>query len=151
MTRTHLHMGGRRGQSLVEFALVVPILLLMLVGIIEFGRAWNVSQTVTYAARQGSRVAAVLNATGSDPVVARDSVVAVVTNVLASNNINTTGCPPGCVDSINGLIGGQGTPVTVWVGVPYQFMIMGPVMALNSESFPNGTITLRSTAVMRNE
>lgn len=144
MTRTHPRIGGRRGQSLVEFALVVPILLLMLVGIIEFGRAWNVSQTVTYAARQGSRVAAVLNVQGLPLDEASDSVVAVVTNVLASNNIACIGCVE---TPISGLNGGANTPVEVRVGVPYQFMLLRPFMALAN----NGSITLRSAAVMRNE
>ena len=150
MTRAHPRIRGRRGQSLVEFALVVPILLLMLVGIIEFGRAWNISQTVTFAARQGARKAAVLNVYMKNPAdlpAATDSVVAAVDTVLASNNIACSGC----VDSITGLNGGANTPVTVWVGVPYQFMLLGPVMALAGESFANGTITLRSAAVMRNE
>jgi len=42
-----------KGQSLVEFALVMPLLLVMLLGIMEFGRAWHISQIVTDAARQG--------------------------------------------------------------------------------------------------
>jgi len=144
MTRTHLRIGGRRGQSLVEFALVVPILLLMLVGIIEFGRAWNMSQSVTYAARQGARVAAVLNVQGLSDNEARDSVVAEVTNVLAGSNIACSGCVE---TPISGLNGGANTPVTVRVGVPYQFMLLGPMMALAG----NGSIVLRSAAVMRNE
>ncbi len=52
-------LSSRRGQSLVEFALVVPMLLVMLVGIIEFGRAWNMSQVVTDSARQGARAGAI--------------------------------------------------------------------------------------------
>ena len=148
MSRMHPPIGGRRGQSLVEFALVVPILLLMLVGMIEFGRAWNVSQTVTFAARQGARKAAVLNVQGLPDADATDSVIATVDTVLASNNIACNGCVE---TPIAGLNGGANTPVEVRVGVPYQFMILGPVMALNSESFPNGTITLRSAAIMRNE
>lgn len=148
MTRMHPPLGGRRGQSLVEFALVVPLLLLMLVGIIEFGRAWNISQTVTFAARQGARVAAVLDVQQLPDNVASDSIVAVVTNVLASNNIACTGCVE---TPISGLNGGPNSPVTVRVGVPYQFMLLGPVMALGGQSLGGGSITLRSAAVMRNE
>jgi len=144
MTRTHPRLGRRRGQSLVEFALVVPVLLMVLVGLIEFGRAWNVSQTVTFAARQGSRIAAVLNVQGLPDDEARDSVVAVVTKVLASNNIACTGCVE---IPIAGLNGGANTPVEVRVGVPYQFMLLRPFVALADD----GLITLRSAAVMRNE
>lgn len=145
MSRTHGRAGSRRGQSLVEFALVVPLLLLMVVGIIEFGRAWNISQVVTFAARQGARTAAVMNAQGNTPQEIRDSVLSVVTTSLQSANYPCNGC----ID-MNGEAGGANEPVSVKVEVPYQFLIFGPVMALAGQSF-DGTINLKSTAVMRNE
>ena len=43
------------GQAAVEFALVIPFLLIMLVGIVEFGRAWNEHQVITDAARETAR------------------------------------------------------------------------------------------------
>lgn len=49
------------GQSLVEFALVVPVLLLFLLGIVEFGWLFNAKISLTSAAREGARVAAVSN------------------------------------------------------------------------------------------
>jgi Flp pilus assembly protein TadG len=53
-------MGGvaSRGQSLVEFVLVIPVFLLMLSGIIDFGRATFYSVQVVNAAREGARMAA---------------------------------------------------------------------------------------------
>lgn len=47
----------QRGQSLVEFALVVPILLLLVLGIMEFGRAYSTSLALQNAAREGARLA----------------------------------------------------------------------------------------------
>lgn len=47
-----------RGQSLVEAAIVAPFLFILLFGIIEFGRAWMVSNMIIHAARNGARVAA---------------------------------------------------------------------------------------------
>ena len=44
------------GQSLLEFAIVLPILLALLVGIFEFGVAWNRKQVLTNAAREGAHV-----------------------------------------------------------------------------------------------
>jgi hypothetical protein len=54
-----LRMGarGEDGTSLVEFALVAPVLLLLLVGILDFGRAVNALVTVSNAAREGSHYA----------------------------------------------------------------------------------------------
>jgi Flp pilus assembly protein TadG len=53
--------GGRRsqGQSLVEFALVFPIIILLVMGFAEIGRAVYAFNTIANAARQGARVAAV--------------------------------------------------------------------------------------------
>jgi Flp pilus assembly protein TadG len=49
----------RRGQALVEFALVIPIFLLMLFGIVDIGRLVYLNSTVSQAAREGARVASV--------------------------------------------------------------------------------------------
>jgi Flp pilus assembly protein TadG len=138
---------NRRGQSLVEFALVVPLLLLMLAGIIEFGRAWNWSQTVTEAARAGARKAAVLNALGMSSGEITDSVDAIVSESLQNGaHIICTNCVH---KPVQGAASGEA--VTVEVQVPYDFVIFGPVMALAEQSFNNNTITLRSAATMRNE
>jgi Flp pilus assembly protein TadG len=48
-----------RGQALVEFALVIPIFLLMLFGLIDIGRYVYMNSTLSQAAREGARVAAV--------------------------------------------------------------------------------------------
>lgn len=45
------------GAELVEAAVVIPLLLMLLLGIVSFGRAWNVYQTITRAAREGAKQA----------------------------------------------------------------------------------------------
>jgi hypothetical protein len=50
---------NRRGQSLVEFALILPILLILLLGILDFGRAVAAYNSVSNGARSGVRVAIV--------------------------------------------------------------------------------------------
>jgi TadE-like protein len=45
-----------RGQAIVEFALVLPVLLLLLLGVIFFARAYNLQQVLSGAAREGARV-----------------------------------------------------------------------------------------------
>jgi Flp pilus assembly protein TadG len=47
----------RRGAAMVEAALVLPIMVTMVLGVVEFGRAQMVSQIVTNAAREGARAA----------------------------------------------------------------------------------------------
>ena len=52
---------SQKGQSLVEFVLVLPIFIILLFGIMEFGRIWETMNVLTSAAREGARVAAVTN------------------------------------------------------------------------------------------
>jgi len=51
-------LGPDAGQALVEFALILPILLLLLIGLIEFAFVWNSRNTVLFASRDGSMLAA---------------------------------------------------------------------------------------------
>ncbi len=51
--------GSEKGQGLVEFSLVLPLFLLLLVGVAEFGRAWMTRNVLTGAAREAVRIAAV--------------------------------------------------------------------------------------------
>lgn len=135
---------GTRGQALTEFALVVPLLLLMVVGVMEFGRAWAQSQVVTDAARQGARIASILNGSSAG----QDSVRRVVKRALVAGNITAT---DQMIAIDDGWKAGTNTPVGVTVSVPYDFGVLRPVMQLAAQSFNDGTITLRSSAVMRNE
>lgn len=71
------------GQSLVEFAFAIPFLLLCVVAIIYFGRAFYVSQILSYAAQEGARAAASMPNL-NDPTV-RDAVRGFTTSGDASN------------------------------------------------------------------
>jgi hypothetical protein len=50
----------QRGQGLVEFALLVPVFLLILLGMLEFGFAFNHNLTLQYATREGARAGAAM-------------------------------------------------------------------------------------------
>ncbi|MDX6765963.1 MAG: TadE/TadG family type IV pilus assembly protein [Candidatus Methylacidiphilales bacterium] len=78
-TLHRLRPGSRRGQGVVEFALLVPVLLLLLMGIIELGWLMNVNLQVTNAAREGARAASVGKTT--------TNVNTRVTNFLNTYNI----------------------------------------------------------------
>lgn len=61
---------SEKGQAIVEFAMLLPILLLLLVGLIEFSFVWNSRNTVLFASRDGSMLAAEGGSlTGTDCVV----------------------------------------------------------------------------------
>ncbi len=70
-----------KGQSTVEFALVVPLLIVMVVAIVEFGRLWMTVNVLTSAAREGARIAAI-----SAPDYWRVNNAA--QNVLSASQIN---------------------------------------------------------------
>ena len=53
-----------RGASMVEFALILPLLVLLIFGLVEFGRGYNAQITLTHAAREGVRTLAVTKDAG---------------------------------------------------------------------------------------
>jgi len=57
--RRHRIIKSEKGASAVEFALILPILIMLVFGIVEFGIAFNNYITITHAAREGARIAAV--------------------------------------------------------------------------------------------
>ena len=61
----------QEGQALIEAALVIPLLLLIAVGIFEFGRAYQTWQILTNAAREGARMAVVPYNPGTAAIVNR--------------------------------------------------------------------------------
>ena len=116
-----------RGATAVEFALLLPLLLLLVFGIIDFGRALNAQITLTQAARTGARLAALgqpnvasatqAAATGLSPVTvavtpcpsgATQTTAAVVTASYSFSFVTPIG-------AIAGLFGGKGlgAPITL--------------------------------------
>jgi Flp pilus assembly protein TadG len=77
-----------RGAAAVEFALVLPLLLLVICGIVDFGRAYNAQVTLTQAAREGARLAAL----GQPDVVSRTQAAAIP---LTGVTVTGSSCPAG--------------------------------------------------------
>jgi Flp pilus assembly protein TadG len=125
---------NEKGQSLVEFALVVPLLLLLVIGIAEFGRAWMTQNILTGAAREAVRLLAVPPPAGG-PAVANTRAIA----VLAAAGITTA------TVSVVDAPGSFG-PVTVTVNYNFPVTIAGFIPGLNNATFP-----LSSTTTMRRE
>jgi Flp pilus assembly protein TadG len=139
------HVRDTAGQALVEMALILPVLLILALGVVEFGRAFNAKQAITDAAREGARLAVV-----NDPAITQDSVTASVRTALtragmpaasATVEFDKTGPPSGNWRD-------PGDMQTVYVGMPYRFGFFGPLVkaATGSE-----TITLAARVSMRNQ
>ena len=130
------------GQSLAEFAILLPVLMGVVIGIFEFGRAWNVDQVLTNAAREGGRLAVVETSSEGDVL---DAVETALTNASLDPSLATI--------SVDGMDDGYGTQATVVVAYPYEFVFLGPIMAFLGDGGGDapGAITLTSQIVMRNE
>ena len=136
------HMRSSRkadaGQALVEFALILPVMLLMMVGILEFARAWNLHQALTDATREGARRAAVAD-TRMD---SQDSVKAAVWRGLSQAGYDPK--PVGINNIVTITPQGSwkktGENINVDVRFPYRFWVL-----------PFRDIMMRSTFTMRNE
>ena len=80
-----------RGAVMVEFALIVPILLMLLVGIIEFGRAYNTTVSMQGAAREGARELALRRPAAEVEVAVRDAAPSVEIDGIAQTPCPATG------------------------------------------------------------
>jgi len=83
---------GQRSQALIEFALVSPVLLLLLFGIVDIGRAVFYYDTVSHAAREGARVAV----RASNPLPTNADVLATVSAQIIGAPVSAP-CPQGPV------------------------------------------------------
>lgn len=114
------------GVALVEFAIVVPILLLLLVGILDTGRAVNAYVTISNASREGARYAA-LNPTAA-PAAIRSSAVlphaqqldagGIAVSVTYSGSVTSTACP---VPTTTAPPAGSPAPTTIPVRVDVTY------------------------------
>lgn len=68
---------SERGAVAVEFAILAPVLIMLLLGIMEFGRAYSVQTSLSSAAREGVRVMAITN----DQAAARNAVKSALGNL----------------------------------------------------------------------
>lgn len=144
------------GQALAEMALVIPALLLIVFGIIEFGAAWRSYQVITNAAREGSRRAVMANGGVVDS--SEGAVMGIVENVMTTGGLDydASYVTLSCNGTTGSLCDGmRGAPEEVRIDYPHEFVFLGPLANLAcggcgaDGSF--GTITLSSSSVMRSE
>jgi hypothetical protein len=137
---------NQSGQALIEFALVLPLVLLLVVGMLEFARAWNLHQTMTDAVREGARRAVLAD---SWPV---DSVYAPMWRYLEQAGYDPSFASMGVCDPPAANCGSTSRPapgsqwkkhnqlVTVTLSLPYSIWVLG-----------NQAINMTSTLTVRNE
>ena len=86
---------SERGAAAVEFAILAPVLAMLLLGIMEFGRAYNAQASLSAAAREGVRVMAVSNDQAAARTAAKNAAVS-LQPVLTDANITfgVASCAP---------------------------------------------------------
>lgn len=126
---------AERGQAMVELALILPVLLLIVLGTLEFGLAFDHNLTLEYSTREGARTGAALAngggqlgcASGQSPNAANvdPAIVAAVERVLTSDG------SPVALNQVSQIriykanaAGDESGPVNAWIYAPGQ----GPVI-----------------------
>jgi Flp pilus assembly protein TadG len=134
---------NERGAALLETAITIPIILLIAVGIFEFGRAYQTWQVLTNAAREGARQSILTDKTDAD-------VQAAVKNYMKAG-----GLPKYSTAAVNierSVPMGTNTASRITVNYPFSFIVLNPIVKLVTPSSTTGApITMQSVALMRNE
>ena len=138
---------SERGNALIETAITIPILLLLMVGIFETGRAYETWQVLTNAAREGARMSVTPNSNSA-------TAKAIVRQYMADAHLSNSATADIDVDNqatltVNGTNVGASL---VTVDYPFEFIMLQPVAQLVVSGTSTGeAITMRATALMRNE
>lgn len=126
---------AERGTALIEFTLILPLLLVLTVAAVDFGRAFFVKNILEQAAREGVRLRAVTSS--ADSALVRDRV----NQVAAASGVSVSRLE----------IGGPDPARQVWVKVTADFSWIFPgVFNMFGANFTN-PMPIRGEAWMRNE
>ena len=146
------HLTSRRrirsesGNAVLELALTLPLLLVVVMGIFDFGFMFQQYELVTNAAREGARVGVLPNYASAD-------AIARAQQYLSSAGITCTS--PTCTVTAPVSSTSFGSPaktvnqITVTVSYVYTYRWIGPILNLIGSSL--GTVTLQGVSVMRVE
>ncbi|MFH0905665.1 MAG: TadE/TadG family type IV pilus assembly protein [bacterium] len=133
----------QKGSSAVEFALVLPLLMIISFGIIEFGAYLYNQQVLTNASREGARAGIV----ASGPRVS-DTAIGVIVNNYAKGHLVTFGTANDPVTNVTGYsaTAAFSDPLTVQVTYNYSFLVIPNLIASITRLTP-----MKAVAVMRYE
>ncbi|HJR76862.1 MAG TPA: TadE/TadG family type IV pilus assembly protein [Nitrospiraceae bacterium] len=130
---------NERGAAAAEFAILLPVLLTILFGIIEFGMIMYSREVVTNAAREGARAGIVQG----PPKRTEGEIVAIANNYLTNTGIN----PANVTFNVTGEMLASPNTLTVTATYPYNFLIpyIPAVVGIPSP------LTITAQTVMRHE
>jgi Flp pilus assembly protein TadG len=138
---------SERGAEVIEFAIILPLLLLIVFGIIDFGFLFQRYVVVTNAAMEGARVRVLPGYLDAD-AIARARSYAVDGGVP-----NAGACPPYCVTVTQTTVpngtGGTWPAFQVDVAYDHDYSYIGPIAQLFGGNFTS--VTLRARSTMRSQ
>ena len=105
--------GSSRGQTIVEFALIAPVIFILLFGIIDFGMALDRRLTLQHAVREGARYAAVT----TDCAAIQDRTVSQARNIITRDDVGVHYYKPDGVTPTNPAAAGD----MVKVSAPFEW------------------------------
>lgn len=122
---------NRRGAAMVEMALVLPLFVMLVLGIIEFGRAMMIANLVTNAAREGARMAVLDGSTNADVTsTIRTFLRSAISSSLSDSDMPVTitiTAAPGNTNPANNLANANSRDlVTVRVQLPFNKVALVP-------------------------
>ncbi len=94
MSRTR-RQGEQRGQATVEFAIVMPLVLLLIAGVIEFGTAFNYWLSLNHIANEGARWAAINKLPPDNSTPTSDQIRAYLLTQIAGQELHDDLAAPG--------------------------------------------------------
>ena len=147
MTRGRRLWRSEQGSELIEFALVLPMLLLVVLGIVEFGFIFQRYEVLSNAAREGARMAVLPGYTEPDidaRVVAYANAAGVNNPAITGANVlvaNVANCAPGLVPAVQCR--------RVIVNYTYTFQFLPGIGSMFGGTFT--TVPLQAVSVMRIE
>jgi len=133
-----MHLKREEGAAAVEFALLLPLLMLILFGIIEFGLVLYNQEVITNASREGARYGIVIGS----PRPTTGQIQGVVNTYLTNAGLNSGNASI----SVAGAQGTSGSDLTVGVVYPYTFLVLPNFAAGLSDN-----LNLNATTVMKLE
>ena len=143
--RLPLRVRQRKGQALAEMAILLPVLLLLVFGMIEMSNAWRTFQVVTNSAREGTRVAILTSSDRAD-VLARIESSMLAGGLVYDESRITLQCFEAAdpENQIGDVCTSSGQVARIRIAYPFTFQVLGRLGGL-------APITIASTSTMRHE
>jgi Flp pilus assembly protein TadG len=133
----------QKGAELIEFAFAFPLLLLVVLGIMDFGMLFQRYEVLTNSAREGARIAVL-------PGYAQADVQARVTQYLTASGMTATPTFAFAAPQAVNVGGACITLTGITVSYPYNYLFIGKIISLfGGSGFTSKTLT--ATARMRSE